>query len=183
MLPPATLVLLAVNVSVFILIQNNTNWYKFGLTPSYLVNDPSMFLITSFTSMFLHANIVHIAFNMLALVVIGKVIEEAIGSPRYAIMYILSGLSGVALHTIYSLATDNGFNTPMVGASGAISGIIGLAAALGDKFSYIWLGVQFIFAIAGLSSIAYFAHIGGFLFGFLLGKLYNDRIYKDRTYL
>ncbi|MFN4336252.1 MAG: rhomboid family intramembrane serine protease [Candidatus Nitrosocaldus sp.] len=182
MLPPVTLLLLAVNVVIFIIIQD-INWYRFGSIPSYLVNDPSMFLITSFTSMFLHANIVHIAFNMLALVVIGRVIEEAIGSLRYAIMYILSGLSGVALHTIYSLATNNGFNTPMVGASGAISGIIGLAAALGDRFSYIWLAVQFIFAIAGLSSIAYSAHIGGFLFGFLLGKVYQDRIYRDRTYL
>ncbi len=182
MLPPVTLLLLALNVSVFILIQD-INWHRFGSIPSYLLDDPSMFLITSFTSMFLHANIVHIAFNMLALVVIGRVIEEAIGSLRYAIMYILSGLCGVALHTIYSLATNNGFNTPMVGASGAISGIIGLAAALGDKFSYIWLALQFVFAIAGLSSIAYTAHIGGFLLGFLLGRVYRDRMYRDRAYL
>lgn len=182
MLPPVTLALLAVNVVVFILLQN-TNWYRFGSIPSYLLNDPSMFLITSFTSMFLHANIVHIAFNMLALVALGRVIEDIIGSMRYIIVYILSGLSGVVLHTIYSLTTSNGFNTPMVGASGAISGIIGLAAAMGDKFAYIWLAVQFVFAIAGLSSIAYFAHIGGFIFGFLMGRLYHDRMYRDSTYL
>ncbi|MEM0364648.1 MAG: rhomboid family intramembrane serine protease [Candidatus Nitrosocaldus sp.] len=182
MLPPVTLVLLALNVTVFMFVQN-INWYRFGSIPSYLLNDPAMFLITSFTSMFLHANIVHIAFNMLALVALGRVIEEVIGSMRYAIVYILAGLSGVALHTIYSLATNNGFNTPMVGASGAISGIIGLAAAMGDRFSYIWLAVQFVFAIVGLSSIAYFAHIGGFIFGFLIGKIYHDSMYGDSTYL
>ncbi|MCS6767524.1 MAG: rhomboid family intramembrane serine protease [Candidatus Nitrosocaldus sp.] len=182
MLPPVTLILLAINIIVFVSIQG-TNWYTFGSIPSYLVNDPQMFLVTSFTSMFLHANVVHIAFNMLALVALGRVIEETIGSVRYTIAYMISGLSGVALHTIYSLATGIGLNTPMVGASGAISGIIGLAAALGDRFAYIWLGVQFVFAIAGLSSIAYFAHIGGFILGFLLGRLYRHRMYKDDTYL
>ncbi len=171
------MLLLALNILIYIITHTIYNeWYRFGLVPSYLLDDGIIFIVTSLTSIFIHANVVHIAFNMLALVALGRVIEGLVGSSRYAIIYILSGLSGAFMHTIYALVTGIGANTPLVGASGAVSGIIGLAAALGDRFAYVWLGVQFIFIVTGLSSIAYFAHIGGFVFGFVIGRLvYNKR--------
>ncbi len=173
LLPLVTVLLLVSNILIFILTHTITyyEWYRFGSVPFYLLNDGKMFIITSFTSMFIHANVVHIAFNMLALVALGRVIEELVGSSRYVLIYMLSGLAGVFTHTGYSLITGNGVNTPLVGASGAVSGIIGLAAVLGDRYAYVWLGAQFIFIIAGLSSIAYFAHIGGFALGFIAGRL------------
>jgi len=173
LLPMVTAILLASNIIIFILTHTIAyyEWYRFGLVPFYLLSDSKMFIITSFTSMFIHANVVHIAFNMLALVALGRVIEGLVGSSKYALIYILSGLVGVTMHASYSLITGNGVNTPLVGASGAVSGIIGLAAVLGDRFAYLWLGVQFIFIVAGLTSIAYFAHIGGFVFGFMAGRL------------
>lgn len=179
MLPLVTMLLLASNILIYIITHTIYNeWYKLGLVPSYLLDDGIAFIVTSLTSIFVHANVVHIAFNMLALVALGRVIEGLVGSSRYAIIYILSGFSGVLMHTVYALVTGNGVDTPLVGASGAVSGIIGLAAVLGDRFAYLWLGVQFIFIIAGLSSIAYFAHIGGFVFGFVVGRLVYS---KDKT--
>ncbi len=176
LLPIVTSILVASNVIIFVLTHYYTNdWYKLGSIPAYMVSDVYTFIITTLTSMFVHANIVHIAFNMLALVALGRVIEGYLGSYRYIMVYILSGITGVIMHTIYSIVTSSNINTPMIGASGAVSGIIGLAAVLGDRFAYIWLALQFVFIVAGLSSIAYFAHIGGFVFGFVVGRLMYRR--------
>jgi len=176
LLPIVTSILVASNVIIFILTHYYTNdWYKLGSIPAYMVSDVYTFLITALTSMFVHANIVHIAFNMIALVALGRIIEGYLGLYRYIVIYLLSGITGVTMHTIYSIATSSNIYTPMVGASGAVSGIIGLAAVLGDRFAYAWLALQFIFIVAGLSSIAYFAHIGGFVFGFVVGRLMYKR--------
>ena len=167
-----TIALLVINVLVFIMTYlSNDGISEFALVPAYLIKDPTMFLVSSLTSMFLHANIAHIVFNMLALFTIGRILEPHLGSARFAFVYILSGFAGTGLHTAYAFISGSGINTPVVGASGAISGIIGISAALGDRIAIYWLIAQVPFAFAGISPIAYFAHIGGFIFGFASGRI------------
>lgn len=168
---PVTIALLAINIAVFAagyLGENSIGAY--ALVPFYLTEDPAMFAFSSFVSMFLHAGAAHIAFNMLALFSLGRILEPHIGSARFALIYVLSGLAGSGLHTAYAFATG-GIYTPVVGASGAISGILGMAAALGDRMAIYWLIAQIPFAFVGLSSVAYFAHIGGFILGFVAGRI------------
>ncbi|MEM2759285.1 MAG: rhomboid family intramembrane serine protease [Nitrososphaerales archaeon] len=169
---PVTMALLAINILVFIAgyLYEDT-LYEFAVIPAQILRNPSLFVTSSLSSMFLHAGVVHIAFNMIALTTLGRVLEPHIGSKRFTIVYFASGFAGTALHTAYVLATGNGINTPVVGASGAISGIIGIAAALGDRLAIFWLVAQVPFAVFGGSSIAYFAHIGGFILGFVAGRI------------
>lgn len=169
---PVTVALLVINVLVFITTYlSDDGIHELALVPLYLIEDPTMFAVSSLTSMFLHANIAHIAFNMLALLTLGRILEPHIGSAKFVIIYLLSGFAGTGLHTAYAFITGTGINTPVVGASGAISGVIGISAALGDRIAIYWLIAQIPFAFAGVSPIAYFAHIGGFIFGFASGRI------------
>lgn len=169
---PVTIALLVVNVLVFIGTSVYEDViYEFALIPIDVVRNPLLFFPTSFSSMFLHAGIAHIAFNMMALLMLGRILEAHIGSKRFAIVYFASGFAGTAMHLAYALITGDGINIPLVGASGAISGIIGIAAALGDRIAIFWLVAQVPFALFAISSIAYFAHIGGFILGFAAGRV------------
>lgn len=169
---PITMALLAINIMIFIgTYVSEDAIYEFSLIPIDVVRNPISFFPASLSSMFLHANIVHIAFNMIALLTLGRVLEPHIGSKRFTIVYFASGFAGTAAHTAYALITGNGIDVPVIGASGAISGIIGIAAALGDRLAIFWLIAQVPFAIFGGSSIAWFAHIGGFFFGFVAGRI------------
>jgi len=169
---PVTVTLLVINVLVFIATYlSDDGIHEFALVPLYLIEDPAMFAVSSLVSMFLHANIVHIVFNMLALFTLGRILEPHVGSTRFVFVYMLSGFAGTGLHTAYAFISGSGINTPVVGASGAISGVIGIAAALGDRLAIYWLIAQVPFAFAGVSPIAYFAHIGGFIFGFAFGRI------------
>lgn len=169
---PVTYVLLGINVVIFVFSSmDNSVIYDLGLIPNEVVTEPSSFLTDSFASMFLHANIVHIAFNMIALLTLGRILEPHIGSKRFTIIYFASGFAGTGMHTAYALLTGDGINVPVVGASGAISGIIGVAAALGDRLAIFWIIAQVPFALYAGSSIAYFAHIGGFVLGLIAGRV------------
>ncbi len=169
---PVTMALLAINVLVFAATYLSEDGIReYALVPQYLTKNPAMFAVSSLVSMFLHANIVHLVFNMLALFTLGRILEPHIGSARFAFVYILSGFAGSGLHTAYAFIGGGGITTPVVGASGAIFGVIGIAAALGDRLAFYWLIAQVPFAFAGFSPIAYFAHIGGFIFGFASGRI------------
>lgn len=126
------------------------------------------------TSMFLHANIAHIAFNLLALAYIGTYAERSIGIPRYLLVYFFSGIVAALFHgAIASYVLHNG-NVLLIGASGAISGVLGIAAVTGNTRAYYWLTVQIIFAVIGSISslpIAFTAHVGGFIAGVVMTKL------------
>ncbi len=169
---PVTMALLAINVLVFAATYLSEDGIReYALVPQYLTKNPAMFAVSSLVSMFLHANIVHLVFNMLALFTLGRILEPHMGSTRFVFVYMLSGFAGSGLHTAYTLIAGVGVNTPVVGASGAIFGVIGIAAALGDRLAFYWLIAQVPFAFAGFSPIAYFAHIGGFIFGFASGRI------------
>lgn len=127
-----------------------------------------------FSSMFIHAGIAHIAFNLFALGFLGGYAEKAIGVPRYILIYFTSGIVAALFHgAIASYILHNG-DVVLVGASGAISGVFGIAAVAGNTRAYYWLVLQIVFAVIGSISalpIAFTAHVGGFIAGVLMTKV------------
>jgi membrane associated rhomboid family serine protease len=152
------------------------------------------------TSMFLHGSLWHVGFNMLALWIFGDNVEDYVGHFRYLILYLLSGLAATALHTFFNLHAV----VPTVGASGAIAGIMGAYFVLYPRAKvltlvpfffvfFVWLPAwivlgyffltQFLSGAAtsivsntGASTgIAFWAHVGGFLGGMGLVKLFPAR--------
>jgi rhomboid protease GluP len=127
-----------------------------------------------FTSMFIHANIAHIAFNLFALVYLGGYAERAIGVLRYVLVYLISGIVAALFHGIIASYILHNGDVVLVGASGAISGVLGIAAAAGNSRAYYWLVIQIVFAVIGSVSalpIAFTAHVGGFIAGVLMTKV------------
>lgn len=169
--------------------QQNTIIFEYGFISSSLFvtsdstgnNDPiaefnqSDQLHRLVTSMFLHANIAHLAFNMIALGYIGPYAERSVGPIRFIIIYLISGVAGALLHALIATYLMGNGNTLLVGASGAISGVLGIASAAGNIRAYFWLIFQIIFASIGsftALNIAFIAHIGGFLGGFLTTRIF-----------
>jgi membrane associated rhomboid family serine protease len=145
-----------------------------------------------FTSMFAHASWAHILGNMLFLWIFGNNVEDALGRLRFLVFYLLSGVAAVALQSTVTLAfgSEAGAAVPSVGASGAIAGVLAaylmlfpLARIVTLVFVLLfevpamlflltwflfqlWLGGFSLFAPEAGGGVAFFAHIGGFLFGF-----------------
>jgi rhomboid protease GluP len=158
----------------------------YGFIPDYLFryNHPLSDTITRlFSSMFIHANIAHIAFNLFALAYLGGFAERSVGRSRFLLIYLASGIAGALLHgTVASFILGNG-SSVLIGASGAISGVMGITAALGDIRGYYWLAIQILYAFIGSFaslSIAFMAHVGGFIAGLLLTKLLIEIERKKR---
>jgi rhomboid protease GluP len=126
-----------------------------------------------FSSMFIHASVVHIAFNLFALAYLGGYAERAIGVPWYVLVYFISGIVAALFHgAIASYILHNGY-VVLIGASGAISGVLGIAAVAGNTRAYYWLVLQIVFAVIGSISalpIAFTAHVGGFIAGVVMTK-------------
>jgi membrane associated rhomboid family serine protease len=168
--------------------------------PFVRYSNPPWF-VTVFTSMFMHGGILHIGFNMLFLWIFGNNVEEAMGRIRYLLFYLLAGIAAVYTQA----AIDPSGTLPTIGASGAIAGVLGAYALLLPRariltvviliffFTLIeipayvmlglWFALQFIPAvgqvavpdIGGEGGVAYFAHVGGFIFGLALVKLFAQR--------
>jgi membrane associated rhomboid family serine protease len=155
---------------------------------------------TVFTAMFMHASILHIAGNMLFLWIFGNNVEDSMGPIRFLIFYVLGGVAALALQVAIGPNTVG----PTVGASGAIAAVLGgyivlypRARVLSLVFIIFFFGVfelpalvmlglwfvqQAVFGAAGLTSpahagggVAYFAHVGGFVFGLLTIRLVATR--------
>jgi len=169
-----------------------------ALIPNRLMSDPQTAWVTIFTSMFLHGGWFHLVSNMWVLFIFGDNIEDRLGGTRYLAFYLLSGVAAALLQS-YVL---QGSNEPMVGASGAIAGVLGAYLVLypgarvaslvpiffiftiieipATIFLLFWFGSQLfsgLFALqgGGSSGIAWWAHIGGFLFGLLYMILFVPR--------
>ena len=148
--------------------------------------------VTLLTSMFLHGGFMHLAGNMLFLWVLGDNVEDAMGHPRFVAFYLLSGLAAALAHA----GLDPGSKIPMIGASGAISGVIGAYLVLHPKASIktlvlrfivnlpawvvlgLWIGFQFLnvaMAPKGAGGVAWWAHIGGFVAGAILIFVFRQR--------
>lgn len=176
--------------------------YAYGAVPQYILNfekfQPIHPALTVFTAMFMHGGIFHLAGNMLYLWIFGNNIEDKLGHLRFIIFYIFCGITAAYSHAII----DPHSLTPMIGASGAISGILGAYLLLFPRagvytvifFGFFvqivkipalivigfWAVVQFINGMmsTGLvkqGGVAWFAHIGGFLTGLLTIKLWLPR--------
>jgi membrane associated rhomboid family serine protease len=154
-------------------------------------------LVTSFTSMFLHGSWAHLLGNMLFLWIFGNNVEDAMGRARYLAFYLVGGLAASATQTFVTLAfgTDADAAIPNVGASGAISAVLGaylvlfpqakvltlILFVLREIPAVLFLGIWFVFQLvdggAALAhpeaggGVAFFAHIGGFVFGATTVKL------------
>ena len=142
-------------------------------------------IMTMFTSMFLHGGFLHLTGNMLFLWIFGNNIEDALGHVRFIPFYILSGL----VAAIFQLSYDPASDVPMIGASGAISGILGAYLVLypfariktlvfffivelpAILLLTIWFFMQILYSTS-MSGVAWYAHIGGFIFGLLTVKLF-----------
>ena len=179
-LPPVTTTLVVVNILVFAygIFSNTQNSIisNYGFVPNELFKEGYLLdsILRLFTSMFIHAGIAHIAFNLFALAYMGGFAERSIGRPKFIALYLLAGLGGALFHGIIASYILGNGNSVLIGASGAISGILGISAALGDIRGYYWLAIQvlyvFIGSVASLS-IAFAAHVGGFATGLALTKL------------
>ena len=147
--------------------------------------------LTLFTSMFMHGGLAHLGGNMLYLWIFGDNVEDALGHIKYFIFYLLCGMLAGLSHVVAMLVFQQDLLTPSLGASGAISGILGAYLRLfpGKKVhlltffiiisvpAFIAVGLWFVFQVMnGLGTlggqetggVAYAAHIGGFIFGLLL---------------
>jgi membrane associated rhomboid family serine protease len=165
-----------------------------GLQPT-----PFSVYLTLIISMFMHGGIAHIAGNMLFLWIFGDNVEHRIGHIRYLIFYLLTGIIASLAHvvTTFMFATDpSSLLIPSLGASGAISGVLGgyivlyphrrvtviMFRFLTDVPAYVAIGIWFAFQlISGLGilgggsqqgGVAYAAHIGGFVAGLVLIKVF-----------
>ena len=155
---------------------------------------------TVFTSMFMHGGILHIAGNMLFLWIFGNNVEDSMGRVKFVAFYLLGGIAAIAAQT----AIDPDSAIPTIGASGAVAAVLGGYILLHPRArvvtlvfiiffvtiielpAMVMLGFWFIQQVAvgaldyanptgGGGGVAYFAHIGGFVFGLLTIKLWADR--------
>jgi membrane associated rhomboid family serine protease len=178
--PPVTTALVVVNILVFAygIFSNTQNAIisNYGFVPNSLFKDGNLVdsSLRLFTSMFIHAGLAHIAFNLFALAYMGGFAERSIGKPKFIALYIIAGLGGALFHGIIaSFILGNGYSV-LIGASGAISGILGISAALGDIRGYYWLAIQVLYVFIGSVtslSIAFAAHVGGFITGLVLTRV------------
>ena len=192
--PFATVLIIAVNAAVFSLWQLHIGLEESvntgGLVPVLFLNShlvPGLAHMVS--SMFLHGGWMHLLGNMWFLFVFGKGVEEAAGPVRFLLFYLICGIAADYVYIYFSPASE----IPLVGASGAISGVLGGYLVLRPKasittlapyfysirlpawfFLIIWFGMQVLWQAAAVSrhhgggDVAYAAHTGGFVAGLLL---------------
>ena len=198
--PIITYVLIVINIVVFIFqtmlgSYNEQFIYQFALIPSDVSGFTSLESLSNiFTSMFMHAGLAHIGGNMLYLWIFGDNVEDRLGSMKYLIFYIVGGVVASIAH----IFTNPVSNIPTVGASGAIAAVLGAYLVLYPRQkvltliplgfymrmtmvpAFIVLGLWFILQLfSGVISlggpdvggVAFWAHIGGFVSGVLLGWL------------
>lgn len=202
--------LLIANIAVYLVqsflridLATIFGYHTFSLQEMGLFNP-----IQIFTYMFLHSGTSHIFSNMFGLFMFGPMLENFLGSKRFLILYIVSGVGACLLHGGISLFEISQFpldsadytmmmSIPMVGASGAIFGMLGAFARLFPntemiifplpipvKAKYL-VSLYALFEIFSgfynvMHGVAHFAHIGGLIFGILLINYWNKK--KDRFY-
>ncbi len=161
--------------------------------------------LTIFTAMFMHGGLLHLGGNMLFLWIFGNNVEDSMGPVKFVIFYLLAGVAALALQTVI----DPSSQIPTLGASGAIAGVLGGYLLIFPKARIVtvifivffftilelpallvlafWFLQQALFGYFDLmqpgdggGGVAYFAHIGGFVFGLLAIRLFSSRKRVDR---
>jgi membrane associated rhomboid family serine protease len=208
--PVVTVGLIAVCTAVFLLqaamppAAGQRLVYAMGVVPAVLLGDkalpPDLFLVpagaTVITSMFLHGSWMHLLGNMLYLWIFGNNIEDSMGHVRYAVFYLLCGTAAVFAQALPHPESV----VPMIGASGAISGVLGAYVLLFPRARVLviiplgfiaqavrlpavivlglWFGLQLLSSAltpAGQAGVAFGAHVGGFVAGMALVALFKHR--------
>jgi len=174
--------------------------YNFGLVPMEVFSKPYQL----FTHMFLHGSWLHIIGNMWFLWIFGDNVEDRLGKFKYLLFYLLCGFGAAIIQSLVSFLTGT-VHVPMVGASGAISGVLGAYLYLFPRarilafvpvfffltfmelpalfFIGMWVFIQIINGLitlpfASMGGVAWFAHIGGFFVGYKLVRVfYRRRLY------
>lgn len=205
-------ILIGLNIFVFVYYQNMGANEAFTLSMATVPQEiltgtdittgglgitPIPVYATIFSAMFMHGSLAHLGGNMLYLWVFGDNLENRLGHFRYLLFYIICGIIATLCHIFYSSAIGHNLLVPSLGASGAISGVLGGYLLLYPKneirvfagFLFLkvpafitlglWIVMQFVSnaAEAGQTGggVAYAAHIGGFIAGLLLVKIFAAR--------
>lgn len=215
--PMINYILIAVNILVFVFLQgmggNEKFTYAYSTVPAEILTGkditagvleptPIPVYFTLITSMFMHGGWAHLLGNMLFLWVFGDNIENRIGHLRYLIFYLICGIIASLSHVF--LAGSDGL-VPSLGASGAISGVLGgylllfpsrrvrviMGRGVTQVPAFVVLGIWIVFQVIsqmgvlggeqGGGGVAYAAHIGGFIAGLALIKLFDIGGSKDRV--
>lgn len=203
-LPVVNVLIIVVNIGVFLFEVSlgkglEQFLFEFGVVPRLAVESFTTSQITLsavlplLTSMFLHGGWLHLGGNMLYLWVFGDNIEDKLGHGRYLVFYLLCGLAATVLHIVVAPMSE----VPTVGASGAISGVLGAYVLLFPRARVVtlipifvflqitelpalvvlgfWFVLQFFnglislgYETAGMGGVAWWAHIGGFVSGLVL---------------
>jgi membrane associated rhomboid family serine protease len=198
--PVVTIVLIAINILVFLFEFSLDDYSRNQFIAVYGLTPDNFSVLNIFTSMFLHGGWLHVLGNMWFLWIFGDNIEDILGHGKYLLFYLLCGVVAALTQTLMS----EGSRIPMVGASGAIAGVMGAYMVKFPRsridtivFIFIfftridvpaWLMLIYWFAVqffSGVGSIGYsqasqggtafFAHIGGFLAGIALVNLMGAR--------
>jgi len=204
--PYMTVIFIAVNICIFIaeLLMGSSRGYfvaKYGVVPFEITRavdlNPKVLLgpyITLVTSLFLHGSLFHLLGNMWFLWIFGNNIEDIMGSFRFVIFYLLGGIVASLLQILIFASST----IPIIGASGAVSAVLGayilkfprarvktllfififitVINVPAGVFIGIWFFIQLISSVGRMASnVAWFAHIGGFLFGLLCIKLFQKK--------
>jgi len=194
--PVVTILLIVINVVVFLveLAAGDKFVIRWSVTPSNI--SAGRDLITILTAMFLHASWSHIIGNMVFLYAFGPEIEDAMGPVRYTVFYLVGG----AVAMLTQVAFDPHSTVPNLGASGAIAAVMGAFIVTYPRdrirtllffwffirvtFVSAWLliGIWFLIQLfdvgavarAQTGGVAYLAHVGGFIFGVVFGRLFDN---------
>ena len=202
-IPVVNYVLIALNILIY-LFQSALSQRGFqaliqslGLIPATFSLTNLHGVLTIFTSMFLHGSWFHVLSNMWVLFIFGDNVEDRMGSLRYLLFYLLSGIMAALTYVFFA----PGLTAPTVGASGAIAGVLGAYFYLFPRArvltfvplfilpwfvevpAVVFLGLWFILQLfnglmvsgAAMEGIAWWAHIGGFIFGYLLVRFFVRR--------
>jgi len=204
-----TVGLILVNVAVFIAEVTifrpglRELFNEYGVVPAQVLNGQQLYSFV--TSLFLHGGWLHLISNMLFLWIFGDNVEVALGNVIYPVFYLVGGIVASLAHVLLSPSSS----LPSVGASGAIGAILGAYVVMFPRsqvrvlmlfgffmvirrvtavfFLGIWFVTQFFTGIASVGAetaqsggVAVWAHVGGFVFGLLIGFLFRGRA-KDLT--
>ena len=193
--PVVTFVLIALNVLFFFVELGGGDAFiaQWAFVPRRFLSNPTGDFLTLFSSMFMHAGWVHLGGNMLYLWIFGDNVEDRFGHIKFFFFYLLCGLAA----TFAQLAFSMGSNVPNLGASGAIAGVLGayilmfpqqqVKVLIGRSVTPVsaliviggWIVLQFFSGFASIADtadtggVAYMAHIGGFIAGFVLTFLFG----------
>lgn len=201
--PVLTVCLMSVNILIYLWgltvqpAKLNMVYYEFGMIPFDLTQSPMRGYPTIFSAMFLHGGFWHLAGNMLYLWIFGANIEDVLGKFRFILFYLVCGTIAAFCHAV----TNAGSGIPMIGASGAIAGILGAYMILYPKAKVrtliflgffitiiripavvlllLWMALQIYNSLimqADGGGVAWLAHIGGFIAGMVLILPFKNRI-------